>query len=64
MTTYEYVRAQRISAQNSQREESVEEPQSSEPEQSRCQCCISKDLILSKSNKIQPSAKDQVCIDL
>ena len=68
MTTYEYVRAQRISNESTQRETSNEEQQETaktprEPDQSRCECSIKADLILPKSNKIRPSAREEVGIN-
>ena len=59
MTTYEYVRAQRVSPEPSQRE-SIGEDQGqsqsqsqSQAEQSRCECGI-------RSNKIRPSSSEEV----
>ena len=65
MTTYEYVRAQRVSPEPSQRESISEDqgqsqvagvsssPSESQAEQSRCECGI-------KSNKIRPSSSEEV----
>ena len=61
MTTYEYVRAQRISTEQSQRESSNEDQQqmpkttSTDPEGSKCECS----LIMPKTNKIQPEVSLQ-----
>ena len=68
MTTYEYVRAQRISPEPPQRDSSNEEespvsrlsPSPSEPDQADCQCGIKRDPGRARSNKIGPSVSQEV----
>ena len=69
LTTYEYVRAQRISPEPSQRESISEDqsqlarlsPSPSEPEQSKCECRIKTEPSgRAKSNKVGPSSSEEV----